>query len=217
MERFIIASLLLLASAAAVEGRMGRSVFDYDTPRDRLLIGGDEFATACNQVHFRTMCWRLTKLPGVATPRQLLLASIRVASDKAKAAKVRVAEYATRTHATGPMASITDTCRDGYDSVVQSLEKTRQLIEAKGTNSADLNIKVSDAVTNADGCKDAFADFPDIKSPFAAMQQNVLNVYRLVDNVLNVYRLVNNVLNIAVVVQHAEAHQAKLLVGPHVH
>jgi hypothetical protein len=63
---------------------------------------------------------------------------------------------------------------------------------------------VSDAATQADECNDAFADFPDIKSPFAAMQQNV-------------YRLVNNVLNLAVVVQHAEAHQAKLPDGPHVH
>ncbi|PUZ64965.1 hypothetical protein GQ55_3G185300 [Panicum hallii var. hallii] len=204
MERFIVASLLLLlASAAAVDGRMGRAVFDDDTPRDRVLIGGDEVATACNQVHFRTMCRRLTKLPGVATPRQLLLASIRVASDRAKDAKIRVAEYAARTHASGPMKSITDTCREGYDNVLQSLEETRQLIEAKGTR-FDLNSKVSDAATHADECNDAFADFPDIKSPFAAMQQNV-------------YRLVNNVLNLAVVVQHAEAHQAKLPVGPHVH
>jgi len=50
MERFIGASLglllLLLSSAAAVEGRMSRvAVFDH-----HVLIGGDELATACNQV-----------------------------------------------------------------------------------------------------------------------------------------------------------------------
>ena len=156
------------------------------------------------QVHFRTMCWRLTKLPGVATPRQLLLASIRVASDKAREAKLRVEEYKARTRPTGPMASITDTCRDAYDSVVQSLEDTRQLVEANKGTDLDLNVQVSGAVTSADGCNDAFADFPDIPSPFAAMQRNV-------------YRLVDNVLNIAVAVQHAGAHQAKLPVGPHAH
>jgi len=208
MERFIIASfLLLLASTAAVEGRMGRAaVFDNSMPANHhALIGGDELATACNQAHFRTMCWRLTKLPGVATPRDLLLASIHVASDKAAEAKLRVEEYKARTRPTGPMASITDTCRDAYDSVVQSLEDTRQLVEANKGTDLDLNVQVSGAVTSADGCNDAFADFPDIPSPFAAMQRNV-------------YRLVDNVLNIAVAVRHAEAHQqAKPLVGPHAH
>jgi len=102
------------------------------------------------------------------------------------------------------MASITDTCRDAYDSVVQSLEDTRQLVEANKGTDLDLNVQVSGAVTSADGCNDAFADFPDIPSPFAAMQRNV-------------YRLVDNVLNIAVAVQHAGAHQAKLPVGPHAH
>ena len=155
------------------------------------------------QVHFRTMCWRLTKLPGVATPRDLLLASIHVASDKAAEAKLRVEEYKARTRPTGPMASITDTCRDAYDSVVQSLEDTRQLVEANKGTSLDLNTKASDAVTHADECKDAFADFPEIKSPFAAMQQNV-------------FRVVDNVLNIAAVVQQGEARPAKPL-GPHVH
>ena len=154
------------------------------------------------QVRFKTICRGFTRLPGVATPRQLLLASIRVASDKAREAKLRVEEYA-RTHAAGPMKSITDTCREGYDSVVQSLEETRQLVEARGTDSGDLNFKVSDAVTHADECKDAFADFPEIKSPFAAMQQNV-------------FRVVDNVLNIAAVVQQGKAHRAKPL-GPHVH
>ena len=53
MERFIIASfLLLLASTAAVEGRMSRvAVFDH-----HVLIGGDELATACNQVAGCCVC-----------------------------------------------------------------------------------------------------------------------------------------------------------------
>ncbi|PAN18343.1 hypothetical protein PAHAL_3G195700 [Panicum hallii] len=205
MERFIIASLLLLllASLTVVEGRMGRAaVFDNSMPTNHVLIGGDELPRICDQVRFKTICRGFTKLPGVATPRQLLLASIRVASDKAKEAKLRVEEYKARTHASGPMESISDTCSKGYDDVVQSLEETRQLIETKGTN-FDLNNKVSDAVTHAGDCTTGFEDFPDIKSPFAAIQQNV-------------YRVVDNVLNIAVVVQQAEAHQAKLL-GPHVH
>ena len=155
------------------------------------------------QVRFKTICRGFTKLPGVATPRQLLLASIRVATDKANEAKLRVQEYAARTHAAGPMTSITDTCRDGYDSVVRALEETRQLVEANKGTSLDLNTKASDAVTHADECKDAFADFPEIKSPFAAMQQNV-------------FRVVDNVLNIAAVVQQGKAHRAKPL-GPHVH
>ncbi|RLN31257.1 uncharacterized protein C2845_PM05G30680 [Panicum miliaceum] len=204
MERFIVASLLLLlASAAAVEGRMGAAaVFHNSMPTNHVLTGGGELPRICDQVRFKTICRGFTKLPGVATPRQLLMASIRVASDKAKEAKLRVEEYKARTHASGPMASIADTCTKGYDDVVQSLGETRQLIESKGTN-FDLNIKVSDAVTHAGDCSTGFEDFPDIKSPFAAIQQNV-------------YRVVNNVLNIAVVVQQAEAHQAKLL-GPHVH
>ena len=163
----------------------------------------DEIELIYMQVRFKAICRGFTKLPGVATPRQLLLASIRVASDKAREAKLRVEEYKARTRAAGPMASITDTCRDAYDSVVQSLEETRQLVEARGTDSGDLNFKVSDAVTHADECKDAFADFPEIKSPFAAMQQNV-------------FRVVDNVLNIAAVVQQGEARPAKPL-GPHVH
>ncbi|RLN28856.1 uncharacterized protein C2845_PM05G30690 [Panicum miliaceum] len=204
MERFIVASLLLLASAAAVEGRMGATaVFGNSMPTNHVFTGGGELPRICDQVRFKTICRGFTKLPVVATPRQLLLASIRVASEKAKEAKLRVEEYKARTHASGPMASITDTCSKGYDDVVQSLEETRQLIEAEGANSNDLNVKVSGAVTSADGCKDAFADFPEIKSPFAAIQQNV-------------FRVVDNVLNIAVLVQQAEAHQTKLP-GPLVH
>jgi len=59
MERFIIASfLLLLASTAAVEGRMGRAaVFDNSMPANHhALIGGDELATACNQVAGCCVC-----------------------------------------------------------------------------------------------------------------------------------------------------------------
>ncbi|PUZ64967.1 hypothetical protein GQ55_3G185500 [Panicum hallii var. hallii] len=204
MERFIVASLvLLLASAAAVEGRMGRAaVFDNSMPTNHVLTGGDELPRICDQVRFKTICQGFTKLPGVATPRQLLLASIRVASDKAKEAKLLVEEYKARTHASGPMESIADSCRQGYDNVVQSLEETRQLIEARGTN-FDVNNKASFALTSAGDCKTALEDFPDIKSPFAAVQQNV-------------FRVVDNVLNIAVVVQQGEVHQAKLL-GPHGH
>ena len=163
----------------------------------------DEIELIYMQVRFKAICRGFTKLPGVATPRQLLLASVRVASDKAREAKLRVEEYKARTRAAGPMASITDTCRDAYDSVVQSLEETRQLVEANKGTDLDLNVQVSGAVTSADGCNDAFADFPEIKSPFAAMQQNV-------------FRVVDNVLNIAAVVQQGEARPAKPL-GPHVH
>jgi hypothetical protein len=52
MERFIVASLvLLLASAAAVEGRMGRAaVFDNSMPTNHVLTGGDELPRICDQV-----------------------------------------------------------------------------------------------------------------------------------------------------------------------
>ncbi|CAN6332228.1 unnamed protein product [Urochloa humidicola] len=193
MERFIVASLLLLASLAAVEGRM---LID-DTPRNtsgvRVLIGQDACQLTCNKVRFKTMCQGLTKLPGVSTPRQLLIASIRVASEKAADAKARVEAYSARTHPTGPMVSILDDCRKGYDDVVQSLEETRQLIEARGTlQGGDLNRKASDALTSAGDCDNGFQDFPDVPSPFAAVQKNV-------------FRHVDNVLNIAVAVQEAEA------------
>lgn len=198
MERVIVASLLLLTFAAAVEGRMVRAVVDDDFIRPssrnrtgvRELIGEDECQRTCEQVHFRTMCRSLTKLPGVSTPRELLQASIRVAVAKAKEAKSRVDEYAAGWHGGRPMDSILQSCSHGYDGVVQSLEQTRQLIAAHGTD-FDLNNKVSGALTSAGDCDNAFQDFPDIKSPFAAVQRNV-------------FRLADNVLNIAVVVKQAE-------------
>ncbi|CAN6346002.1 unnamed protein product [Urochloa humidicola] len=206
MERFIVASLLLLASLAAVEGRM---LID-DTPRNtsgvRVLIGQDACQLTCNKVRFKTMCQGLTKLPGVSTPRQLLIASIRVASEKAADAKARVEAYSARTHPTGPMVSILDDCRKGYGDVVQSLEETRQLIEAQGTQGGDLNRKASDALTSAGDCDNGFEDFPDVTSPFAAVQKNV-------------FRHVDNVLNIAAAVQEAEAARpaAGSARGPHGH
>ncbi|KAF8692417.1 hypothetical protein HU200_039653 [Digitaria exilis] len=204
MERFVIASLLLglLASAAAVEGRVVPSVFEDDRPSkrsgDRVLIGVDLFHQACDLVHFKTMCQSLTKLPGVTTPRQVLLASMRVAAAKAMEAKARVDEYAARTPVTGPMVSIVDGCRKGYDDVATSLEETRKRIEAQGTQMVDLNNQVSGALTHTDDCQNGFDDF-EMASPFAAVQKNV-------------FRLVDNVLNIAVEVQKAEAKQ-----NPHVH
>ncbi|RCV16731.1 hypothetical protein SETIT_3G161800v2 [Setaria italica] len=197
MDRFILAFLLLLlASAAAVEGRMVRSVFDDGKPMNRsgvrLLIGPDACQRTCDQVRFKAICRGLAKLPGVSTPRQLLLASMRVAAQKAKEAKARVEAYGARSHEGGPMVSIISTCRKGYDDVAQSLEETRALIEAQGTQFVGFNSKVSDALTSASDCDTAFEDFPDIPSPFAAVQKNV-------------FRVVDNVLNIAVVVQQAEA------------
>jgi hypothetical protein len=56
MERFIIASLLLLllASLTVVEGRMGRAaVFDNSMPTNHVLIGGDELPRICDQVGTR--------------------------------------------------------------------------------------------------------------------------------------------------------------------
>ncbi|OEL32767.1 hypothetical protein BAE44_0006213 [Dichanthelium oligosanthes] len=208
MDRFIVASLiLLLAFAAAVEGRMVQAVFDDDKPRDRSgareLIGEDQCQKTCDQVHYRTMCRSLTKLPEVTTPRQLLLASMRVASDKAKEAKARVDEYAARSHEGRPMSSILDSCRQGYDSVVASLEETRKLIDAPPAH-FDLNNQLSSALTSAGDCDNAFQDFPEMNSPFAAVQKNV-------------FRLVDNVLNIAVVVQQAEGHHHASAHGPHAH
>ena len=55
MERFIGASLglllLLLASAAAVEGRMGpAAVFHNSVPTNHVLTGGGELPRICDQV-----------------------------------------------------------------------------------------------------------------------------------------------------------------------
>jgi pectinesterase inhibitor-like protein len=201
MDRlFIVASLLLLlASVAAVEGRMVRSVFDDDKPASRssaarLLTGPEDACQrTCDQVRFKAICRSLARLPGVSTPRQLLLASMRVAVQKAKEAKAKVDAYGARSHDGGPMASIISTCSKSYDDVAQSLEETRGLVEAQGTQFVGFNTKVSAATTFAGDCSTAFEDFPDIPSPFAAVQKNV-------------FRVVDNVLNIADVVQQAEAH-----------
>ncbi|KAJ1263870.1 hypothetical protein BS78_09G220100 [Paspalum vaginatum] len=198
MARSIVASLILLAFAAAVEGRMARAVFDEDTPRSRSgvreLIGVDACQKTCEQVHFRTMCESLTKLPHVTTPRELLLASMRVAAAKAKEAKSRVDEYAATWHGGRPMDSILQSCSGGYDSMVQNLADLQQRIPAQGAHfDFDLNNAVSGVLTSASDCDNAFQDFPDVKSPFAAVQRNV-------------YRLADNVLNIAVVVLQAEEH-----------
>ncbi|CAL5096059.1 unnamed protein product [Urochloa decumbens] len=210
MERFIVASLLLLASAAAVEARMvpGAAAV-VDTPRNtsgaRVLIGEDACQRTCNQVRFKAVCRGLTKAPGVSTPQQLLLASIRAASEKAADARAKVEAYAARTHPTGPMASILDDCRKGYDDAVQSLEEARQVAEAQGARDQSLNRKASDALTSTGDCDNGFEDFPDVPSPFAAMQKSV-------------FRHVDSVLGIAVAIQEAEAaHPAAAVRAPHLH
>jgi pectinesterase inhibitor-like protein len=91
------------------------------------------------------------------------------------------------------MESILSSCSSGYDNVVQTLEETEKIVATQGTQ-VDLNTKLSDAVTSAGDCDNAFQDFPEMKDPFLAMQRNV-------------WRLVDNVLNIAVVVkQSGDAH-----------
>ena len=145
------------------------------------------------QVRFKKMCQSLTKLPKVTTPRELLLASMRVAAEKAKEAKSRVDVYAARSHEGRPMESILGACSTGYDNVVQTLVETQKIVAKQGTQ-VDMNTQLSDAVTSAGDCDNAFQDFPEMKDPFLAMQRNV-------------WRLVDNVLNIAVVVkQSGDAH-----------
>lgn len=138
------------------------------------------------QVHFRTICRSLTKLPGVTTPRELLLASMRVAAEKAKEAKRHVDEYKAKSHEGRPMSSILGSCIVGYRDVVQTLEEAQKLAAAPGPL-VDLNTKLSDAITSASDCDNGFQDFPEMKSPFLAIQKNV---YRLVDNVLNIFVVV---------------------------
>ncbi|WVZ99444.1 hypothetical protein U9M48_044740 [Paspalum notatum var. saurae] len=191
MARFIVASLILVLAfaAAVVDGRMPRSRSGV-----RELIGVDACQKTCEQVHFRTMCDSLTKLPQVTTPRELLLASMRVAAEKAKEAKSRVDAYAATWHGGRPMDSILQSCSGGYDSMVQNLADLQQRIPAQGAHfDFDLNNAVSGVLTSASDCDNAFQDFPDVESPFAAVQRNV-------------YRLADNVLNIAVVVLQAEEH-----------
>ncbi|CAN6336936.1 unnamed protein product [Urochloa humidicola] len=201
MERFVVASLLLLASAATAQGRMVPGAVADDTPRNassggRVLAGHglDACQRTCNQVRYKAMCRGLTKLPGVSTPRQLLMASIRVASEKAAEARAKVEAYGARTRPTGPMVSILDDCRKGYDDAVQSLEEARQVAasSAQGVRDQSLNRKASDALTSTGDCDNGFQDFPDIPSPFAAIQKSV-------------FRHVDNVLGIAVAIQEAEA------------
>lgn len=186
-SRTIVASpllllALLLAFAATAEARVVPELF-----------GEDEFQRTCNQVHFRKMCQSLTRLPRVTTPRELLLASMRVAAEKAREAKSRVDEFAARNHEGRPMESILGACSNGYGNVVQTLEEAREIVAtrpAPGTQAQadDMNTKLSAAVTSASDCDNAFADFPEIRSPFLPMQRNV---YRLVDNVLNIFVVVN--------------------------
>lgn len=139
------------------------------------------------QVRFKKMCLGLTRLPMVNTPRDLLLASMRVAAEKAKAAKMQVDLYAARSHEGGPMGSILETCRKGYNDVVQTIEETEKIVATQGAQ-VDLNTQLSSAVTSAGDCDNAFEDFQGMKDPFVAMKKNV---WRHVDNVLNIAVVVN--------------------------
>lgn len=185
---WIVARKLLTSDVRPV-APLDTSLLDDSTSGFRKLTGEDECQRTCDQVHFKTMCRSLTRMPGVTTPRELLQAAVRAAIGKAKLAKRRVDEYAASSHEGNPMASILETCGQAYDNVAQALEETQQLIDAHPTH-ADLMSKVSAVNTFAVDCDNAFEERPEIKSPFAAAQRNV---YRLVDNVLNIAYFVKQV------------------------
>jgi pectinesterase inhibitor-like protein len=111
-----------------------------------------------------------------------MLASMRVAEQQANEAKAKVDAYEVRSHTRWRlMASIISTCSKSYDDVAQSLEEAWGLVEAHGTQFVGFKTKVSATTMCTGDCSTTFKDFPDIPSPFAAMQKNV---FRVVDNVL---------------------------------
>ncbi|KAL6610585.1 hypothetical protein ACP70R_040554 [Stipagrostis hirtigluma subsp. patula] len=163
------------ADDAAIYGPNGMLI------QRRLLSGEDACQMTCEKVRFRSLCRSLTRLPGVKTPHELLLAAMQVAIKKTKMTKARLDAYAASAHAVNPMASILETCSKGYDDSLTELLEVQKVAVARSAPYDELNRKITDAFTSTTDCDTAFEERPEIKSPIAEEQKNL---FRVVENVM---------------------------------
>ncbi|KAL6851695.1 hypothetical protein ACP4OV_020259 [Aristida adscensionis] len=167
MARRFIAASLLIAVAFVVTAE---------------ALGGDENQQTCDRVHFKALCKSLTKLPGVKSPNELMLAAVRVAIGKAKMVKGRVDQYKASHHLKNPLLDMLDTCSKGYDSAISDLEDYQQILATGGhITPDDLSNKLNAVLTSAADCTTSFEERPNVQALFTAEQQNV---QRVADNVL---------------------------------
>ncbi|KAF0926515.1 hypothetical protein E2562_026005 [Oryza meyeriana var. granulata] len=139
------------------------------------MTGVDECAWTCEHVRNKKLCNALRKLPGVRSPRELLSAAMRISMSKAKAAKAKFEAAARASSREGnPMASILNTCVEGYDNVVHALEEAQECIDTNDSK-ANLVTKMSSASTFTDDCSNGF-DEREMEPSFAAVQRNVKRV-----------------------------------------
>ncbi|KAL6851694.1 hypothetical protein ACP4OV_020258 [Aristida adscensionis] len=208
-RRFIVASLLVavaVALVAAAEGRVlkagngaaatAAAGFNASTAESKLVIHprpmivSDECKHTCEQkqVHYKSLCSSLTKLPGVTTQHELLVAAVRVAMEKAAALKTRIDRYTAEKKAPNPLNSMLGTCSDGYDNTVAYLEEVQKLVDAHGSQK-ELVSKLSGVASVVVDCDNAFQERSEYNLPFALQ-------------VKHVNRLIANILAIATVVKH---------------
>jgi len=131
---------------------------------------------ACEQLEaYKRVCYTLTKLPGVTTPRVLLEMALKVALGRAKVAKATFDAARLSTKAGTPLVSILGSCEQNYDDLVDALEKASRTMAKRGGSSYDLVNTMTAASTYAGDC-DTWYDERSIKSPYEEMQRHLSQV-----------------------------------------
>jgi len=131
---------------------------------------------ACEQLEaYKRVCYTLTKLPGVTTPRVLLEMAVKVALGRAKVAKATFDAAKLATKAGTPLVSILGSCEQNYDDLVDALEKASRTMAKRGGSSYDLVNTMTAASTYAGDC-DTWYDERSIKSPYEEMQRHLSQV-----------------------------------------
>jgi len=159
-------------TTVSVPHHNGTNTAEYIFARKLTGAAGAVSATqACDELEGnKKVCYTITKLPGVTTPRELLEAALRVALGRARALKATFDAAKAAAKSGNPMASILGSCDKNYDDLVDALEESTRALQ-KGGSSFTLVTKISAASTYATDCDNWFSE-RSLTSPYESVQRH---------------------------------------------
>uniref|UniRef100_A0ACD5TED1 Uncharacterized protein n=1 Tax=Avena sativa TaxID=4498 RepID=A0ACD5TED1_AVESA len=133
--------------------------------------GAASVTQACDKLEGnKKVCFTISKLPGVSSPRTLLEMAIRVALNRARALKATFDAAKLAAKMGNPMESILGSCDKNYDDLVSALVEASRAVE-KGKSGSDLVSKMSAASTYATDCDNWYQE-RNLVSPYEAVQRH---------------------------------------------
>uniref|UniRef100_A0ACD5U076 Uncharacterized protein n=1 Tax=Avena sativa TaxID=4498 RepID=A0ACD5U076_AVESA len=133
--------------------------------------GAASVTQACDKLAGnKKVCFTISKLPGVSSPRTLLEMAIRVGLNRARALKATFDAAKLAAKMGNPMESILGSCDKNYDDLVSALEEASRAVE-KGKSGSDLVSKMSAASTYATDCDNWYQE-RNLVSPYEAVQRH---------------------------------------------